>query len=1160
MNPETPLTPGEEVEIRLTALLMGELSPEEAAALRAQMAENPELEALHARLAKASDLLREATSLDATAEASAPARLSPEKRERLLRQFKKSPTPGAAVIVKPKRRWTWLGPLAWGVSFTIVIGFLLSQMIVRHEAVVLAPDFSAESDGEVVFATRKRSQIIDEAIVQKATEGSHRFAGSASTSAPDAPLLPAEPAPADAYAKELEGKPTTNSKSLAFQSSAGAKLPKSASALSDVAPQSFWNPYPLTADSDRSSAVASTESKRGAAPQLGDIPVDGRLAQSAATPAPAAPPSSQPLAWASQPGLTRSYTNNAGAPSSNFDKSDTGAFGGTGTLADATVNGSSIVNHSGAASAKELSEEAANIVEGQIRGPQVAQSPASELQTRIFSGDGTLGYAKQSPTGTRTIAGNDEAEARREFLTANSRAPEVAAKAAQPKTSEALFSTRGSGRLELSGGTGVIKATDEIETRSGLTKAGSGTLTLSEANTYAGGTTLNGGALAISSGKPASEPQLPFEGFVNYGSPITTGSGAGTNKGGRPVNASDFPFVEPGGTPVGVNPVTSGNHTGSLAINENAIDSLLFGTGGATNSPAQGMRSLAGVVTDSSDSFVAKDAKGKIATDPDRDGSSALDLDRGGEFAEEKPVPAAEGKKGEMEKKQLYATDDELRFGDGKSVKTWVDDESTKLNLNTAKAEPNFWARQKAQVAKEADAPFTPPPPPPAAIPQPEVATSTNAFSTFSLNVSDVAFKLAGASLEQGKLPEPASIRSEEFLNAFDYHDPEPLPGVPLAFATERARYPFAQNRDLLRFSIKTAAAGRQQGRPLNLVLLLDNSGSMERADRVRILHEALRVLAGQLQPQDKLSIVTFARTPRLWFDGVPGNQAAEVTQRVSQITPEGGTNLEAALNLGYETAHKHYQPTSINRVVLLTDGAANLGDVNPAALKQKVEAQRKQGIALDCFGVGWEGYNDDLLEQLSRNGDGRYGFLNSPEEASTEFAAQLAGALHVAASDVKVQVEFNPKRVTAYRQIGYAKHQLTKEQFRDNTVDAAEIGAAESGNALYVVEVNPHGEGDLATVRARFKVPGTSDYREHEWTVPYTSNAPALEQSSSAMRLAATASAFSEWLAGSPYAAEVTHDELLGVINGVPATFGNDPRPRKLEWMIRQAKALKGN
>jgi Mg-chelatase subunit ChlD/uncharacterized protein involved in exopolysaccharide biosynthesis/anti-sigma factor RsiW len=478
----------------------------------------------------------------------------------------------------------------------------------------------------------------------------------------------------------------------------------------------------------------------------------------------------------------------------------------------------------------------------------------------------------------------------------------------------------------------------------------------------------------------------------------------------------------------------------------------------------------------------------------------------------------------------------------------------------------NAVARAQAEVDRleieatlsQADA-ARPKPAASALIPQPEVQTRENAYSTFSLNVSDVSFKLAGASLEKGLMPEPATVRSEEFINAFDYRDPEPPPGVPVAFAWERSGYPCAQNRDLLRFSIKTAALGRQAGRPLNLVLLLDNSGSMERADRVRIIHEALRVLATQLQPQDKLSVVTFARTPRLWVDGVPGSQAAQVAEDVSSLTPQGGTNLEDAMNLAYQTAQRHYLANGVNRVVLLTDGAANLGDVEPATLKQKVEAQRKQGIALDCFGIGWEGYNDDLLEVLSRNGDGRYGFLNSPEEAATEFAGQLAGALHIAASDVKVQVEFNPGRVTAYRQIGYARHQLTKEQFRDNTVDAAEIGAAESGNALYTIEVNPAGEGPLGTVRVRYKVPGTEEYHEHEWPVPYTGNAAPLEQSSSAMRLAATASAFSEWLVASPYAGEVTPDLMLGYLSGVPDIYGADARPKKLEWMIRQAKSVVG-
>ncbi len=467
-------------------------------------------------------------------------------------------------------------------------------------------------------------------------------------------------------------------------------------------------------------------------------------------------------------------------------------------------------------------------------------------------------------------------------------------------------------------------------------------------------------------------------------------------------------------------------------------------------------------------------------------------------------------------------------------------------------------ASKSAAAVRAADAALPKPAVPPLT-PQPEILTRENAISTFSLNVSDVSFKLAAATLETGQLPEPASIRSEEFINAFDYRDPNAAPGVPIAFAAERARYPFAHNRDLLRFSLKTAAAGRQAGRPLNIVLLLDNSGSMERADRVTIIREALRVLAKQLQASDTFSIVTFARTAQLRVDGVPGSQAAAAAEEIAKLTPEGGTNLGEALDLAYETALHHYLAKGDNRVVLLTDGAANLGDVNPDVLKQKVEAHRQQGVALDCFGIGWEGYNDDLLETLTRNGDGRYGFINTPEAADTDFVAQIAGALHVAAADVKVQVEFNTNRVTSYRQIGYAKHQLTKEQFRDNTVDAAEIAAQEAGNALYTIEINPSGEGSIATVRVRYKVPGTVEYREQAWDVPYTGGAVAMDQASPAMRLASTACAFSEWLATSPFASEVSTEELLKYLNGVPQVYGADARPAKLEWMIRQAKSISG-
>ena len=447
----------------------------------------------------------------------------------------------------------------------------------------------------------------------------------------------------------------------------------------------------------------------------------------------------------------------------------------------------------------------------------------------------------------------------------------------------------------------------------------------------------------------------------------------------------------------------------------------------------------------------------------------------------------------------------------------------------------------------------------PTADPLPEILTADNAFSTFSLNVSDVSFKLAAASLENNTLPLPGSVRSEEFINAMDYHDPAPRPGTPLAFSWDQARHPFEHNHDLLRFSIQTAALGREAGRPLNLVLVLDNSGSMERADRVGIIRQALGVLAGQLTPNDTISVVAFARTARLWVDGMQGGNSEALVKQVGQLNPEGGTNLELALDLAYDTAQKHFHAEGVNRVIVLTDGAANLGNVDPASLRHKVEEHRRKSIALDCFGIGWEGYNDDLLESLSRNGDGRYGFINNPAAAAGEFADQLAGALRVAASNVKAQVEFNPARVISYRQVGYEKHQLTKEQFRDNTVDAAEIGAAESGVALYSIQVNPKGQGPIGVVRVRYQSPATGLYQELEWLLPYRDGVEALDHATPSMRLAAVAASFAEWLAGSPYAGNVTLADLQRLMNGVPETFPTDARAAQLARMIQKARQISG-
>ena len=431
--------------------------------------------------------------------------------------------------------------------------------------------------------------------------------------------------------------------------------------------------------------------------------------------------------------------------------------------------------------------------------------------------------------------------------------------------------------------------------------------------------------------------------------------------------------------------------------------------------------------------------------------------------------------------------------------------------------------------------------------------------STFSLNVSDVSFRLAAASLSQGMLPEPASIRPEEFFNAFSYRDPFPRSDAPIAVHTEQARFPYGHGQNVLRIAARVKSAGRARQMPLNLVILLDRSGSMERPDRQAIVRRALEALGDSLQNADRLSLITFAREARLWADGLPGREARQALHSLGKLIPEGGTNLEAALEVAYATAGKHFLPHGLNRVILMTDGAANLGNTDAVALRSQVESQRRAGIALDCFGIGWDGYDDERLEALTRNSDGRYAFLNDVAQVEADFHRQLAGALNVSAQNVKVQITFNAERVARYRQIGYARHQLAKEEFRDNTVDAAEMADAETGTALYLLTIRREGVGPIGELSLRFQDPKTKKYRELSWSIPYRESVPEMERASAAMQLATAAGMFAEWLAGIPYSQSIRLEDLRQLINRARSAYPLEPAVQQLENMVIQAQSLAG-
>lgn len=461
--------------------------------------------------------------------------------------------------------------------------------------------------------------------------------------------------------------------------------------------------------------------------------------------------------------------------------------------------------------------------------------------------------------------------------------------------------------------------------------------------------------------------------------------------------------------------------------------------------------------------------------------------------------------------------------------------------------------------ADKADAPVLHPPAGVDEALRAEASTKNDSVSTFSLHVSDVSFRLAQAALARGERPDADSIRPEEFYNAFDYGDPAPVQGEAVACRIEQARHPFLPQRNLVRIAMKVPAAGRGANQPLRLTVLLDTSGSMERDDRVASVRRAFASLASLLGPADRVTLIGFSRQPRLLADQVPGDRAATLTDVIARTPAEGGTNMEAALRLAGEKARAQYEAGAQNRIVLLTDGAANLGNADPEQLGKQIAALRQQGVAFDACGVGLDGLDDRVLEALTRKGDGRYYVINSPEEADASFARKLAGAFRPAAENVKVQVRFNPSRVVAYRLIGFEQHRLRAEDFRNDKVDAAELAAEEDAVALYQVEVRPEGEGEMGDVFVRFRTPGSGAMVERSWTLSYDPQAPSFDQATPSLQLAGTAAFLAEKLRGGGLAAQIQLREFAPIVNRLRGEYANDRRVQEFVTMFGQARRMVG-
>jgi Ca-activated chloride channel family protein len=372
----------------------------------------------------------------------------------------------------------------------------------------------------------------------------------------------------------------------------------------------------------------------------------------------------------------------------------------------------------------------------------------------------------------------------------------------------------------------------------------------------------------------------------------------------------------------------------------------------------------------------------------------------------------------------------------------------------------------------------------------------------------------------------------------------------------EVAPTPFGRGLHALKIGVKGRHLGREEQKPAMLTFAIDTSGSMNTDDRLGLVQKSLAMLLDELGPQDQICIVQYNDQARLLLAHTPVKEKQKIIDAVQNLKTTGSTNLEKGVNLAYEMAAKGFQSGAVNRVLLLSDGVANLGADESQQILDKVEKLRKQGIFCSVFGFGIGNYDDKMLESLADKGDGSYVFIDSLEEAKRVFVDDLSATLNTIASDVKIQVEFNPDMVKRYRQLGYENRQLTKEQFRDDTVDAGEVGSGQAVTALYELELLDEHKR-IGTVRVRYRDVETGKIVETATDLTARMIHDRFEDADARFRLATGVAEFSEILRGSPHAKGSTYADVGKVLRPVALDLHLDNKVQELVRLVEGAGGM---
>jgi len=461
---------------------------------------------------------------------------------------------------------------------------------------------------------------------------------------------------------------------------------------------------------------------------------------------------------------------------------------------------------------------------------------------------------------------------------------------------------------------------------------------------------------------------------------------------------------------------------------------------------------------------------------------------------------------------------------------------------------------------------------------------SEQPVSTFSIDVDTAAYANVRRVLNQGLIPQHDSIRVEEMINYFNYDYPKlnQKSEVPFSVISEVGPSPYNTDKHLLHIGIQGKAIPKAERPASNLVFLLDVSGSMNSANKLGLLKNALKMLTNQLTEQDSVSIVVYAGAAGTVLKPTKGDNKQAIIDALAQLSAGGSTNGGAGIDAAYRLAKQAFIKDGINRVILATDGDFNVGTVNNQALENLIEEKRESGIELSILGFGMGNYNDALMQQLAQNGNGNAYYIDNLNEARKVLVEELSSTLFTIAKDVKIQVEFNPNLVSEYRLIGYETRALKREDFNNDKVDAGEIGAGHSVTALYelsfvdgnnkandplryqaVPPINLNTKSsstnvnsELAFLRLRYKTPNTDSSKLIEVPITQSSVITDINQTSGNFQFSAAVAGFAQLLRGGENLSTMKQNDIIALAK---QSKGKDEHGYRAEFinLVKLAQAL---